>query len=219
MTEHAAPPDAPTAEHIASGLARISQVLKNRSWKTANTQNLSPTQQQILRHLNRLTGHQSNLNDLARELGVTAATTSDAVRVLNDKGLIYKTRDPANARSLVLGVTDAGRELAARGDGPPDFLLTAVQSLSPAEQFGFLKGLIGVIYQMQRQGEIPVARICPTCIYFRLDFHPDPERPHHCAYVDAPFGNAALRLDCAEHEAASSGTAEQAWQTLQSTWP
>lgn len=218
MTEHAAPPGTPTAEHIASGLTRIGQVLKNHGWKTANTQNLSPTQQQILRHLSRQTDRRTNLNDLARELGVTAATTSDAVRVLNDKGLIQKSRDPANARSLVLQVTESGRELAAHSDGPPDFLVTAVRSLNPADQGGLLQGLMQVIYQMQLQGEIPIARICPTCTYFRPNVHSSPERPHHCAYVDAPFGDTALRLDCAEHEAASDGTAEQAWTALQHAW-
>jgi hypothetical protein len=32
--------------------------------------------------------------------------------------------------------------------------------------------------------------------------HPEAAEPHHCAFVDAPFGNRALRLDCAEHEQA-----------------
>jgi hypothetical protein len=43
--------------------------------------------------------------------------------------------------------------------------------------------------------------MCVTCRYFRPHVHSDPERPHHCAFVDAPFGDRALRLDCRDHEA------------------
>jgi hypothetical protein len=31
----------------------------------------------------------------------------------------------------------------------------------------------------------------------------DAEAPHHCAFVDAAFGDAALRMDCADHQDAT----------------
>jgi hypothetical protein len=32
--------------------------------------------------------------------------------------------------------------------------------------------------------------------------YPGADAPHHCAFVNAAFGAAALRLDCADHEEA-----------------
>ncbi|MER3418788.1 MAG: MarR family transcriptional regulator, partial [Chloroflexota bacterium] len=30
-------------------------------------------------------------------------------------------------------------------------------------------------------------------------------RPHHCAFVDAPFGDRSIRLDCPDHAPAIAG--------------
>ena len=37
---------------------------------------------------------------------------------------------------------------------------------------------------------------------------------HHCAYVDAPFGDRELRLDCADFDAAPSSDAVRAWEVF-----
>jgi hypothetical protein len=57
-----------------------------------------------------------------------------------------------------------------------------------------------MIGALQQRGEIPVSRMCPTCRFFRPHVHDDPVRPHHCAFVDAPFGDAQLRIECDDHE-------------------
>lgn len=84
----------------------------------------------------------------------------------------------------------------------PDLLLGAVGVLDEAEAAVFLKALLKVIRQLQERGRISPARMCVTCRYFRPDVHDDPERPHHCAFVDAPFGDRNLRVDCGDHEPA-----------------
>ena len=48
-----------------------------------------------------------------------------------------------------------------------------------------------------------MSRMCLDCRFFRPDVHDDPARPHHCAFVDAPFGDAQLRIDCADHQPAA----------------
>ena len=63
---------------------------------------------------------------------------------------------------------------------------------------------------LQEARAIPVQRMCLTCRHFRPHVHDDPARPHHCAFVDAAFGDAALRLDCADHETARDEEAARA---------
>jgi hypothetical protein len=92
--------------------------------------------------------------------------------------------------------------------------MEAVGELSAAEQAAFLRGLVTMIRTLQEKGRIPVARMCVTCRFFRPFRHDDPARPHHCAFVDAPFGDGQLRLDCPDHAAAPAEQAAATWQAF-----
>ncbi|MGH3013133.1 MAG: MarR family winged helix-turn-helix transcriptional regulator, partial [Gaiellaceae bacterium] len=78
----------------------------------------------------------------------------------------------------------------------------------------FLRGLTKMIRVLQEQGRIPPARMCATCRYFRPNAHRDSERPHHCAFVDAPFGGGELRLDCADQEPLPPHEARALWNAF-----
>ena len=56
-----------------------------------------------------------------------------------------------------------------------------------------------MIRTLQEKGRIPVARMCVSCRFFQPFRHDNPARPHHCAFVDAAFGDEELRLDCPDH--------------------
>src|SRR3546814_1012694 len=68
--------------------------------------------------------------------------------------------------------------------------------LDDGERAAFLKGLTKMIGALQTRGTIPVQRMCVSCAHFRPNVHSDAATPHHCAFVDAAFGDASLRLDC-----------------------
>jgi DNA-binding MarR family transcriptional regulator len=190
------PGDGPPAAMVATGLAKIGLVLRHEAWRARGASGLTPTQGQILALL-RARGEEATLGALAAELGVSAPTASDAVAALVAKGLVRKHR----GRTLALALTPAGRREAKRAARWPDVLLEAVDALSPTEQAVFLRGLATMIRVLQERGRIPVARMCATCSFFRPHVHPDPERPHHCAYADVAFGDRQLRLDCADWRA------------------
>jgi Mn-dependent DtxR family transcriptional regulator len=142
---------------------------------------------------------------VARELGVGLPTVSEALSPLVAKGLVRKGRSSADGRSVMLALTAEGRAEAERLAGWPDFLLEGVAALSAEEQAVLLRAVVKLVRSLQEQGRIPVARMCPTCRFFRPNAHPDdPERPHHCAFVDAPFGERSIRIDCPDHAAAAS---------------
>lgn len=187
----------PTEQRIAVGLNKIGLALKQQSWHQANEQGVSATQAQILSSLS--TSGTARASELAKQLGVTLPTVSDSLRVLAEKGLLVKERDPADARASVLTLTRAGKQLAQRASGWTEFLASAVQAMSEPEQEVFLLGLSKMIRSLQDSGQIPVQSMCMTCRYFRPDVHSG-DKPHHCAFVDAPFGNRHLRLHCPEHQ-------------------
>ena len=207
------PADQPLGQRITTGLAKIGIALKQQAWAEAGGHGLTPTQGQALALLRANPGG-LRLGTLAAQLGVTAATASDSVAALARKGLVAKAPLAGDGRGVLVRLTRAGTREAAAAAAWPDFLLEAVGELDGAEQAAFLRGLVTMIRTLQVKGRIPVARMCVTCTYFRPFRHDDPARPHHCAFVDAPFGDGELRLDCPDHRTAPAEQAAHAWQTF-----
>jgi DNA-binding MarR family transcriptional regulator len=200
----------PVAERVGTGLAKIGMALKTRAWRGAAPERITPTQAQALVLL-RGAPRGLSLGEVAKGLGVTAPTASDAVAALISKGLVSRGRSADNHRVVVLTLATKGKALADRVTGWPDFLLRAVGTLPPAEQAGFLRALVKIIRDLQEAGDIPTQRMCVSCRYFRPNANSDRERPHRCAFVDAAFGDRHLRLDCGEQEPAPSGEAQANW--------
>ncbi len=204
----------PAARRVAAGLAKIGLALKHRAWQETGPRGITPTQGQILAILGARPSQGLTLSAIADELAVTPATTSDAVRALADKGMVRKLRSPADGRAVLVMLTDSGRAEADRLAGWPDFLGAAAATLTPDEQTIFLRALVKMIRELQERGDITIARMCVGCRYFRPYAHPDPARPHHCAFVDAAFGDGLLRLDCADHDPAPAGARDRIWQAF-----
>jgi DNA-binding MarR family transcriptional regulator len=207
------PPDEPLAVRVTTGLAKVGIALKQQAWAEAGGRGLTPTQGQALALL-RANPEGLRLGALARQLGVTQPTASDSVAALHRKGLVAKGPATGDGRAVVVRLTPAGALEAAAAAAWPDFLLEAVGELSAAEQAAFLRALVTMIRTLQERGRIPVARMCVSCRFFRPFRHRDPARPHHCAFVDAPFGDAELRLDCPDHAAAPPEQAAATWQAF-----
>ena len=212
------PPDEPLARRVTTGLAKVGLALKHQAWAEAGGRGLTPTQGQVLALL-RANPAGLRLGELAGQLGVTAATTSDSVGALHRKGLVAKQPLATDGRAVLVRLTPAGVREAAAAAAWPDFLLEAVGELSVAEQAAFLRGLVTMIRTLQLRGRIPVARMCVSCRFFQPFRHPDGDLPHHCAFVDAPFGDGGLRLDCPDFDAAPAELAARTWEAFRGPIP
>lgn len=199
------------ARRLVAGLARVGVVLKSQGWQLAAGRGLSPTQAQILSLLRLRFPRGARLVDLADELAITPATASDAVRALLAKQLVRKERAAEDGRARLIQLTPAGARLAEDTAGWPDFLLAAVEALDAEEQRVLLRALVKIIRQLQERGLIAPARMCVGCRFFRPYAHPDMRRPHHCLFVDAPFGDGELRLDCPDFQPAPPDEAARLW--------
>ena len=190
----------PLDRRIATALSKLSTAIKQKAWHEAMPQRLTPTQGQVLTLLCNRPG--LGLAQVAAALGIRPPTASDAVRVLEQKGLVAKSRRPDDARALALNLTADGLATAEQAQSWPDFLLPAIAKLPETQRQAFWQTLLSLITTLQDQGEIPISSMCVTCSFFRAGVHDDPRRPHHCALVDAPFGDKDLRLDCPDHQPA-----------------
>ena len=101
---------------------------------------LSRHQASILDHLDEI--DPMTLNDLARHMGVTAATMSLAIDRLEHKGFVARTRDTVDRRRVHLRLTSAGvrvREASSVLDPPRVEALVA--RLSDADREAAIRGL------------------------------------------------------------------------------
>ncbi len=199
----------PVPSRIATGLHKLGLAMKQQTWLKAAEDGLSPTQGQILAALATeapLTG-----TDLSKRLGITLPTISDSVKALVDKGLVRRKSDPRHPRASLLELTASGSTRATSARAWPEFLATAVSSMSEPEQQAFLTGLVKMIRTLQENGQIPTHRMCVTCTHFEPNVH-DGDAPHHCRFVDAPMAERHLRIDCAEHVEASASERAASWE-------
>lgn len=187
------------AQRIAQGLARIGIAMRHGAWREAASRNLTPTQAQILGILG-ARREPPLLGEIADLLAVTPATASDAVRVLVEKGLVEKRRAERDARGVLLFLTRRGRSQARSAATCPEALIEAIEDIEGPEQATLLRTLIRMIRTLQERQVIPVQRMCVECRFFAPYVYNDSERPHHCRFVDSPFGDGELRIDCADME-------------------
>ncbi len=202
-------PDESSAQ-IATALSRLSLYLRAAGWQAAHARGLTPTQAEILAYL--LRRGPSRPGTVAEALGVTPATLSASAAALVSKGLATREPDPDDARALRLRPTQAGKELAEALSAPPEALQAALRALPHDQAGAMLRALTGIIRALQQARAIPVQRMCATCRHFRPHVHDDAAAPHHCDFVNAAFGDAALRLDCGEHEEAPPTDADANWR-------
>ena len=201
--------DHPGAQ-IATGIARLGQFIRTESWRSGQELGLTPTQMRILREL---AAHGPlRVGALAKAVGVSQPTATDAFEALRRKGLAEKGPDPDDGRAVAATITAAGRRRLASASDLPDVLLDAIAEVDAADRGAFARGLTTIVRALQRREAIPVQRMCVTCRYFRPHAHDDPAAPHHCAFVDAAFGDAQLRLDCGEHVEADTADRERNWR-------
>jgi hypothetical protein len=196
---------------LVAGLEKIGLAMKSRTWRREGRAGLGPLQRQVLTLLRSKPGQRAQVSTVANELAVRLPTASEVIATLERKQLVRRRREMSDGRIVMAHLTAKGNRSCGPSSGMPDRLATATEALSAPEQIVLLTSLVKVIRSLQEQGEISVARMCVSCQYFRPNQHDNADRPHHCDYVNAPFGDRSLRLDCHEFEPASTAQVNEAW--------
>jgi MarR family transcriptional regulator, temperature-dependent positive regulator of motility len=87
-----------------------------------------------------------NLTAVMERTRIDQSTTTAIVKRLVRDGLLEKRRSPQDARSLVLELTDHGRQLLAAAEPVARNLdATLLQALPPAQREPFMKALRAVV--------------------------------------------------------------------------
>ena len=204
-------------EQVAAGFFQVGLYLRSKQWRSAEKSGLTSTQVSILGFLKRR--GPNRVMALARLVGITEATASRAISTLQRKGLVEKSADPDDGRATRISLRTAGVRAMSRQSEFPETLLAALAGLDPAESTVLHRVLSKVILHLQETGAIEPQRMCCTCRFFQPYVHTDAFRPHHCEFVDAPFGTVSLRLDCGDHIQADEAVRTQRWRRFLAVEP
>jgi len=208
------PPLPSLVRRLRDGFERIAAVLRADQWSAAAAHGLNPTQAQFLRFVAGRGAGGARIREIAEQFGVSQPTVTDSINALQAKELVAKAPDASDARAVVVRLTRRGAKAVAAMGETSGAAEAALAQLPVAEQAELLRLQVKTIRLMQQAGAIPVQRMCVSCRYFQPYVHSDAARPHHCVFVDAAFGDADLRLDCADHEIAEPSVQAATWRTF-----
>ncbi|MEV0563443.1 hypothetical protein [Dactylosporangium sp. NPDC050588] len=186
------------AQKLVAGLVRVAVMAPTDAPPPEQSQ-LPPPHRQVLLLLGRR-DREFRLSDLAAELGSSVAATMAIVSPLIAEGLVEMRPAPSYAaHDMRIAATDRGLALTPAPSNWAERVLGSVEELDEHAQARLLRIVTTRITELQREGRIPVSRMCLSCRFFDGYRHPGTEAPHHCWFVDAPFGYRELRLHCPDH--------------------
>jgi DNA-binding MarR family transcriptional regulator len=193
--------NATVEDRIVASLEKVSEAFRVLLWEESKRTGLSPIQVQLLVFLLYQPTVRATVTALAREFNMTKPTVSDAIKVLERKGLVVRTGNEADNRSYTLSLTANGRGVAESSGVFANVIKHQVRTLEASQQSGLLQALLEVIHLLQKTGVIHTQRMCKTCRFFAQG---KGKVKHYCALMRQTLHGADLRLDCPEHVLAVS---------------
>lgn len=205
------PRDPTSIRHrLREGLSRIATVIRADDWERAKLAGVNPTQLAILELLEGRTAGLS-VKEIAFHLGVSQPTATDSIGALERKGYVEKHAADGDRRGVKVVIAGPGLAAFHADDTAGNMAEQAAGALTENEQTELLSLVVKMIRHLQEQDAIPIQRMCVTCRYFMPFAHQDEDRPHHCAFVDAAFGQRDIRIDCRDHEIADPAVRAATW--------
>jgi DNA-binding MarR family transcriptional regulator len=201
----------PLSKRLREGLERVAAVLRADQWAATNGVGLNPTQVHVLTFLAGRDRAGIRVKEIAAHLGVSQPTATDSIAALERKMLIDKDADAQDSRATSVRINAQGRDVLKTIGAFPSGLDLSLSGLTIEEQSDLLLLLVKLIRSMQMAGSIPVQRMCVTCRHFQPNTYSDAQNPHHCAFVNAAFGDRHFRLDCSDHELADPSLQSANW--------
>lgn len=184
---------------IVAGLERVSEVFKVLLWEKAKLVGLSPIQIQILIFIAFHKEDLCNVSHLAKEFNVTKPTISDAIRVLDKKGIIEKDFSSSDSRSYSISLSDLGTQIIAQIYDFSSPLKKQVDTFDQSDLERLFGTLNELIYKLNQSGILSVQRTCYGCKFYRKN-----QGINYCNLLQKELLDQEIRLDCPEYEEKAS---------------
>ena len=175
-------------------IERLARVVANEG----HAYGLKPAQWGALRYLSRANRFSRTPGALTAYLGSTKGTVSQTVMSLERAGLVEKTANPGDGRSVRLALTAAGAALLEK-DGIAK-LRQAVDALPEETREGLEAGLEALLSERIAAGGGRPFGVCRSCRHFAGDV--EGLGRHFCQLLRQPLADTDAEHICFEQEAA-----------------
>ena len=170
-------------------LERISNLLRNETRAGAQSAGLQPVQLDVLGYLARCNRYSDTPASVTEYLGLTKGTVSQSILRLEEKGLVERKTDPADARRSHLKLTTSGRRVAR-----------SVRKRSLKDALGadreLRERLEQILRALQKRNGQRSFGVCQTCRFFE-----DPGgTSFRCGLTQEPLSRSDSAKICREHE-------------------
>lgn len=190
-----------TASKIVAAMERLSEAFRVLLWEHAKVIELSPIQIQLMIFVAYHAEHLCNVSHLAQEFNMTKPTISDAVRILNQKGLIEKRISEVDKRAYTIALTTAGKAVVKQTEQfAKPIRQTIEDQLDESAQTALFTSLNKVMYGLNQQGILSEQRTCYGCRYYQQS-----GKQAFCSLMEKTLMQADIRIDCGEFERKESG--------------
>lgn len=180
---------------IVAAMERVSEVFKILLWEQSKLVGLSPLQIQILIFIAFHKQNLCNVSHLAKEFNVTKPTVSDAIKVLDKKGLIIKDYTLPDSRSYSILISHKGKDIIAQIENFSTPLKNEIDAFSQDELESLFDTLSVLIYKLNRKGILSVQRTCYGCNFYKKRNDTD-----YCNLLQKELAPKDIRIDCSEYE-------------------
>ncbi|WP_276503572.1 MarR family winged helix-turn-helix transcriptional regulator [Terrimonas pollutisoli] len=182
---------------IIVALERIAEAFRVLLWNETKQYGLSPIQVQLLIFIMTHPSQQCKVGYLAQEFNMTKATISDAIKVLEKKGLLERKTESNDNRSYIFQLNSKGKKITEKISLFANPLRHPLQEFTNEEKENLLSGLLHLIYNLHQEKIIALQRMCFTCRHYSAGKRKD---QHYCKLLQMPLQKSELRIDCPEHE-------------------
>lgn len=154
---------------------------------------LQPVQLSALMYLARCNRYSNTPLGVTDYLGLTKGTVSQSLKLLESKGLIARTQDARDKRSVHLELTASANTLL-NALLPPTFLRAGESAMG--ERATLLKELLfELLREIQRTNNVPGFGLCHSCRFYQKM-----KGRGFCNLTKEPLSEDDAKLICREHQ-------------------
>lgn len=154
---------------------------------------LQPVQLSALMYLARCNRYSNTPLGVTDYLGLTKGTVSQSLKLLETKGLVVRTQDVRDKRSVHLQLTESANTLLS-ALLPPAFLVSGESAMG--ERASMLKTLLfELLREIQHTNNVPGFGLCHSC-----QFHSHRDGQGFCELTQEALSERDATLICREHQ-------------------
>jgi DNA-binding MarR family transcriptional regulator len=175
-------------------LERLGNLIRSQARRASDAFDLQPVHLNTLHYLSICNRYSDTLLALSEYLGQTKGTTSQTIKLLEQRKLITKKPDPVDGRVTHLKLTASGKKIVLNSWPSP--ILKAAEDAFPIDQQDALRDhLKDLLHTCQTVNEQKTFAVCHSCRH-----NEKRAEGYFCRLTQEPLSTEDVTRICREHE-------------------